>query len=138
MLNINTIAFVSLAAGSTLAANSHARRQAEGGLNIAAKAYGKLYFGTATDNGELDDPEYTAILSDTNEFGQITPGNSLRWDTIEPSRGSFDYTKGDVIVDLAEKNGQLLRCHTLVWYNDWTDKYSWVPGVFPGTDGALP
>lgn len=23
-----------------------------------------------------------------------------------------------------------------IW--DWTDKYSWVPGVFPGTGAALP
>lgn len=117
MLNVNTIAVLSLAAGSIFAAHSHPRRQAEGGLNTAAKAYGKLYFGTATDNGELDDADYKVILSDTSEFGQITPGNSLKWDTIESTRGSFDYTKGDVIVDLAEENGQLLRCHTLVWYN---------------------
>lgn len=117
MPNINTIALISLAAGSALATPSNARRQAEGGLNTAAKAYGKLYFGSATDNGELDDAEYKAILSDTNEFGQITPGNSMKWDSIEPSRGNFDYTNGDVIADLAEANGQLLRCHTLVWYN---------------------
>jgi endo-1,4-beta-xylanase len=93
------------------------------GLNIAAKAFGKLYFGSATDNGELTDSEYTALLSDTNEFGQITPGNSMKWDTIEPSRGTFNYANADTIADLAEKNGQLLRCHTLVWYNQLP---SWV------------
>ena len=48
-------------------------------LNTAAKAAGKLYFGTATDNPELTDNPYDAILSDPDMFGIITPGNSLKW-----------------------------------------------------------
>jgi endo-1,4-beta-xylanase len=123
MWNTNTAVLLSLVFGSALATPSNTQRQAQDGLNTAAKAYGKLYFGTATDNNELTDTEYTAILSDTNEFGQITPGNALKWDTVEPSRGQFNYENGDVVVDLAEKNGQLLRCHTLVWYNQLP---SWV------------
>lgn len=109
MMNISTVSLLSLAAGSTLAAPRHFRRQTEGGLNTAAKAYGKLYFGSATDNNELTDTEYKAILSDSNEFGQITPGNAMKWDTIEPTRGTFNYANGDEIVDLAEANGQILR-----------------------------
>jgi len=118
-----SIALLSLATSSTFAKPFNTPRQAQDGLNTAAKAFGKLYFGSATDNGELTDAEYTALLSDTNEFGQITPGNAMKWDTIEPSRGTFNYANGDTIVDLAEKNGQLLRCHTLVWYNQLP---SWV------------
>jgi endo-1,4-beta-xylanase len=86
-------------------------------LNTLAKAKGLLYFGSATDNGELTDTAYTAILSDTANFGQITPGNTQKWDSIEPSQNSFSYTKGDVITSFAHNNGQILRCHTLVWYN---------------------
>ncbi|KAM0709539.1 hypothetical protein Q7P35_003578 [Cladosporium inversicolor] len=119
----SSIALLSLATSGTIATSSNIRRQAEQGLNTAAKAFGKLYFGSATDNNELTDSEYVAILSDSNEFGQITPGNSMKWDTIEPSRGTFNYANGDTIADLAEKNGQLLRCHTLVWYNQLP---SWV------------
>jgi len=119
----SSIALLSLATSGTFAESSNARRQAEQGLNTAAKAFGKLYFGTATDNNEITDSEYLPILSDTNEFGQITPGNALKWDTIEPSRGTFNYAKGDELVDLAVKNGQLVRCHTLVWYNQLP---SWV------------
>lgn len=123
MLNLKGLGILLLAAGSTLAVPSHDRRQASGGLNAAAKAFGKLYFGSATDNGELSDSQYLAILSDNKEFGQLTPGNAMKWDTIEPSRGNFNYANGDAIVDLAKKNGQLLRCHTLVWHNQLP---SWV------------
>lgn len=51
-------------------------------LNDLAKAAGKLYFGTATDNPELvgnaTNIEYVSILSNKSEFGQITPGNSMK------------------------------------------------------------
>lgn len=55
--------------------------------------------------------------SDVNEFGQITPGNTQKWQYTEPTEGTFSYTQGDVITDFAEANGQILRCHNLIWYN---------------------
>jgi hypothetical protein len=44
---------------------------AQAQLNKLAKAAGLKYFGSATDNGELTDTSYVAILSNTDEFGQI-------------------------------------------------------------------
>ncbi|KAI0859148.1 family 10 glycosyl hydrolase [Xylaria cubensis] len=97
-------------------------------LNKLAKAAGKLYFGSATDNGELTDTAYVNILKNTDEFGQITPGNGQKWQYTEPSQGQFSYTSGDQIADLAATNGQLLRCHTLVWYSQlpsWVSSGTW-------------
>lgn len=74
-------------AAAALAA-SLPRRQATGlsahsrqttGLNAIAQAAGLKYLGSATDNPELTDTDYVAILSDSNEFGQLTPGNSMKW-----------------------------------------------------------
>ncbi|KAL4248019.1 Beta-xylanase [Abortiporus biennis] len=93
------------------------------GLHTLAKSKGKLYFGSATDNPELSDTAYVSILSDNTIFGQITPGNSMKWDATEPSRGTFTFTNGDVIANLAAKNGQLLRGHNCVWHNQLP---SWV------------
>lgn len=99
-------------------------------LHTLAKAKGKLYFGSATDNPELTDAPYVAILSDHNMFGQTTPTNSMKWvcvlcrftvymcihlvyyfsqDATEPNQGQFTFAAGDVIANLAKKNGQLLR-----------------------------
>ena len=56
-----------------------AKRQTTSGLNNLAKAAGKKYFGTATDNPELTNTAYVAILDTLAEFGQLTPANSMKW-----------------------------------------------------------
>ena len=89
-----------------------------GQLNKLAQARGLKYFGSATDNSELSDTQYVAILENTDNFGQITPGNTQKWVYIEPEQNTFSYTQGDVITSFAETNGQLVRCHNLVWYNE--------------------
>jgi endo-1,4-beta-xylanase len=86
-------------------------------LNTLAKAKGFKYFGSATDNPEFSDAAYVSILSNTAEFGQITVGNSQKWEYIEPSQNSFRYTQGDAVVSLAQENGQFVRCHNLCWYS---------------------
>ncbi len=47
-------------------------------LNQLAKKAGLLYFGTATDNGELSNKQYFDILTDKKEFGQLTPSNGQK------------------------------------------------------------
>ncbi|KAH8100974.1 endo-1,4-beta xylanase [Cristinia sonorae] len=90
-------------------------------LNTIAKQHRKLYFGTATDNPELNDTAYRAILDDNRMFGQITPANSMKWFATEPSPGEFTFHDGDVIANLAKKNRQLLRGHNCVWHNQLPD-----------------
>ncbi|KAG6864484.1 hypothetical protein C0991_009192 [Blastosporella zonata] len=92
------------------------------GLNAHAQAAGKLYFGSATDNSnpganELADAPYAEILSNNKQFGQITPANTMKWEFTEPTRGHFNFTQADQLVAWAEKNGQIMRGHNCVWYN---------------------
>ncbi|MEU9834715.1 endo-1,4-beta-xylanase [Streptosporangium sp. NPDC048047] len=96
---------------------------ADSTLGQLAAAKG-LYFGSATDNPHLSDTAYKQILS--SEFGQLTVGNTMKWQYTEPSQGRFDYEQADAIVALAEANGQTVRGHTLVWHNQLPD---WVAAV---------
>ncbi|KAJ3904416.1 endo-1,4-B-xylanase A [Lentinula edodes] len=91
--------------------------------NALARAAGKLYFGTATDNSELSDAAYVAILSDDSYFGQLTPANSMKWDATEPEQGVFTFSGGDQIVSQAKAHSQIMRGHNCVWYNQLP---SWV------------
>lgn len=83
-------------------------------LQDHAEARGK-FVGAAVDTNELTDAPYLAAVA--AEFGQLTPANAMKWDTLQPSRGQFAFSRADQIVDLAERNGQTVRGHTLVWHS---------------------
>ncbi|KAK8000436.1 Endo-1-4-beta-xylanase 1 [Apiospora arundinis] len=97
-------------------------------LNQLAKAAGKLYFGTAIHGEDLNDASQQKFLGDSNDFGQATPGNEMKWDATEPSQGRFTFGNGDKIANFASSHGQMLRCHTLVWYAQlpgWVQSGNW-------------
>ncbi|MFJ1960549.1 endo-1,4-beta-xylanase [Streptomyces massasporeus] len=90
-----------------------------------AQRHGR-YFGSATDNPELVDGPYKALLG--SEFDQITPGNGMKWYATEPQQGVFDFSQGDEIVNLARANRQKVRGHTLVWHSqlpEWLTSREW-------------
>ncbi|KAH8177433.1 glycosyl hydrolase family 10 domain-containing protein [Sarocladium implicatum] len=86
-----------------------------GSLNARFKAKGKQFFGTEIDHYHLSNAQYTRIAKE--QFGQVTHENSMKWDAIEPSRGSFSWTNADKVIDWAESNGKLVRGHTLLWHS---------------------
>ncbi|EHY53758.1 hypothetical protein HRR83_003972 [Exophiala dermatitidis] len=102
-------------------------------LNDLAKAAGKLWFGSATDqpgSGEDENILYQTILNNTNIFGQITPANYMKFFATEPEQGVFNFTGGQVDVDIAKDHGKYLRCHNLVWVSqlsEWVVNGTWTP-----------
>ena len=112
-----------LVAATVPAAQAHDGRPPT--LADLAERHGR-YFGSATDNPELVDEPYTALLG--SEFDQITPGNGMKWYATEPQQGVFDFTKGDEIVALARADHQKVRGHTLVWHSQlpgWLTGREW-------------
>ncbi|KAI0353982.1 endo-beta-1,4-glucanase [Trametes cingulata] len=98
------------------------------GLNVEARAAGKLYFGTATDNVEWNDTAYLLLLDDIHMFGQITPRKAMKWAETEPERGVFTFAQGDETVEFAIKGGKVVRGHNCVWYNSlpaWVTNTTW-------------
>ncbi|KAK4191293.1 glycoside hydrolase superfamily [Podospora australis] len=101
----------------------------EKGLHDLFLAAGKSYFGTATETTNLPDPLYQSILS-SGEFGQITPENSQKWESLQPTSSTFTFAAADQIVSLATQNNQILRCHTLVWHSQlpsFVKTTAWTP-----------
>ncbi|KAK0610717.1 endo-1,4-beta-xylanase Z [Bombardia bombarda] len=98
-------------------------------LNSLAVAAGLKYFGTAVREGSVSsDSAYMAIVNNKNELGQVVSENGQKWDATEPSRNTFTYTQGDIVPNVAKKNGQYLRCHTLTWHSQlpsWVSSGSW-------------
>ncbi|KAE9407503.1 endo-1,4-beta-xylanase C precursor [Gymnopus androsaceus JB14] len=119
----SSVSSVSSASATSTASGGLPTSTSTAFTDTVAKAAGKLYFGSATDNPELPNAEYVAILDQNAYFGQITPGNSMKWDATEPEQGVFTFSGGQQIVSLAQANNQLIRGHNCVWYNQLP---SWV------------
>ncbi|KAG2732737.1 hypothetical protein G9P44_003727 [Scheffersomyces stipitis] len=95
-------------------------------LNELAVAAGKMYFGTATNQEQWSNKEYTELMLE--QFGSMTPANVQKWMYTEPEQGVFNYTAGDEFANFALKNKKVLLCDTLVWhqqYPSWLDEKTW-------------
>jgi endo-1,4-beta-xylanase len=106
-------------AGGALAAAAPATA-AGSTLRAAAEAQGK-YLGTEVTGGMVNNPTITNLAG--QQFDMVTPGNEMKWDTIEPNNGSFNFGPGDGVVSFARAHGMRVRGHNLVWQNQLP---SWV------------
>ena len=88
---------------------------AQAGTTLGGAAAEKgRYFGAAIAASKLSDSTYSAIVA--REFNMITPENEMKWDATEPSRGSFNYSGGDAILNRAQSIGARTRGHALLWH----------------------
>ena len=68
--------------------------------------------GTATDITDLSGAHAQLM---TKHYDSMTPGNDLKWSSVEPSLGTYDYTNGDALVGEAVCNNMKVRGQNLVW-----------------------
>jgi endo-1,4-beta-xylanase len=107
-------AFGGLAA-ATLAVTLAVPAAAAGSTLQAAAAESGRYFGTAIAASRLNDGTYTTIAN--REFNMITAENEMKMDAMQPSRGQFNWSSGDRIVNWARQNGKQVRGHALAWHS---------------------
>jgi endo-1,4-beta-xylanase len=93
-------------------------------LDAAFKAQGKKYIGVATDKNLLSTGQSAQIIIDN--FGQVTPENSMKWDATEGTQGQLTLAGADFLVDWATTNNKLIRGHTTVWHSQLP---TWVSSI---------
>jgi len=74
-----------------------------------------LHVGTAIDVAALGDDAYHDVAS--AQFSTVTAENVMKWETLEPVRGQYNWAPAEQFMDFAASNGQLVRGHVLVWHN---------------------
>jgi endo-1,4-beta-xylanase len=92
-------------------------------LRAAAEAQSR-YFGTEL-TGSMPSNNTIASIAGT-QFDMVTPGNEMKWDTTEPSNGSYNFSPGDGIVTFAQNHSMRVRGHNLVWHSQLP---SWVSNL---------
>ncbi|MER5536579.1 endo-1,4-beta-xylanase [Streptomyces mirabilis] len=111
------------AVGALLAVGTTAHA-ADTPLRDLAAAKGKV-IGTAVTGSKL-----TGTYGDIAgaQFNSLTPGNAMKWETVEPTRGTYNWAEADQIVAFAQAHNQQVRGHTLVWHSQnpsWLTNGTW-------------
>lgn len=73
-----------------------------------------FHIGAAVEANLLQNNATYADVAAT-EFNQLTPGNEMKMDSLQPTEGTFNYTNADYIVNFANTNGMRIHGHVLVW-----------------------
>ncbi|HEV2344469.1 MAG TPA: endo-1,4-beta-xylanase [Actinocrinis sp.] len=120
VLAVGAVATAATTAGALVMAGP---ASAASTLRSAAEASGH-YFGTALTQSNLSNSTLTGVAS--AQFDMVTPGNEMKWDTTEPSNGSYNFGPGDQIVAWAKANNDRVRGHNLVWHSQLP---SWVSSL---------
>ncbi len=68
--------------------------------------------GAAVDPTDLSGPHEQLL---TMHFNSITPGNEMKWSSVENTPGSFNFGPADAEVGVAVCHNMRIRGHNLVW-----------------------
>ncbi|WP_199199034.1 endo-1,4-beta-xylanase [Amycolatopsis sp. CA-128772] len=72
------------------------------------------YIGTELTGNMVNNATITSLAG--TQFDVVTPGNEMKWDTIEPGNGSYNFGPGDNVVSFAQAHAMRVRGHNLVWH----------------------
>ena len=71
--------------------------------------------GALFNSSDAASPLYMSTLS--REFDVLTPENEMKFSSLRPARGSFNYTRPDSMVAWAKANTMRVRGHVLAWHS---------------------
>ena len=78
---------------------------------------GRFLIGASLNRAQFsgEDARGAAIVKE--QFNTISPENILKWESVHPDEGRFDFRGADRYVAFGEENRMFIVGHTLVWHN---------------------
>ncbi len=77
----------------------------------------KFYVGAALSYGQIMKRDTIGYNLTIKHFNSITAENIMKWETIHPSPGQYNFTAADSFVALGQKYNMHIIGHTLIWHN---------------------
>ena len=72
--------------------------------------------GAALNQGEFTGENSNADAIVKAQFNTISPENVLKWESVNPLPGQFDFSEADRYVQFGQKNGMFIVGHNLIWH----------------------
>ncbi len=93
--------------------------------------------GTAVSASTLTTQDAKMMRLIAHEFSAITAENSMKWESLQPTLGKFDWREADAFVRFAQDNNLLMIGHTLVWHSQIPNNVFFKPNGEPVTKSEL-
>jgi len=86
---------------------------------LALKEVFRQHFlvGAALNQGQFSEQDARSAAIVKTQFNTISPENILKWESVHPQPGKFNFDAPDRYVAFGEKNKMVIIGHTLVWHN---------------------
>src|SRR5947209_2746601 len=106
-----------LLAASIATTACHAAGPAPSALTLKDAFAGSFVVGAAINGRQIAGTDSIGDPIIARQFNSITPENALKWASVEPRAGQFEFSAPDRYVALGERYGMTIIGHTLVWHN---------------------
>jgi endo-1,4-beta-xylanase len=73
--------------------------------------------GAALNENQISGRSPEAANLATEQFNTITPENLLKWESVHPQPGKYNFEPADKFVEFGERNRMFIVGHTLVWHS---------------------
>src|SRR5437660_3511881 len=103
-----------LAAGC---AQSHAPELASAQSSLRTAFEGAFLVGAALNAAQFSEVDTVGARIVKAQFNSITPENVLKWASVHPRPGTYEFAAADRYVAFGERNGMFIVGHNLVWHN---------------------
>ena len=85
--------------------------------SLAAAFRGAFLVGAAVNEGVFSERDTAGAALVAAQFNSVTPENALKWESLHPGPGRYDFAAADRYVAFGEHHGMFVVGHTLVWHN---------------------
>jgi endo-1,4-beta-xylanase len=78
---------------------------------------GVFLVGAALNAAQFSERDTLGATIVKTHFNSITPENALKWASVHPGPGRYDFAAADQYVAFGERNRMFIVGHNLVWHN---------------------